>query len=215
MNTTTIAIVEDHPDLRTSLKLVLDTAPQLHCIGEYGSCEALLKEIENGEIEPQVILMDIGLPGISGIEGVSRVKEIHPDCDILMLTIYEDDANVFRAICAGASGYLLKKSTPAEILGAVAQVAAGGVPMTPVIARKVMTMFRDFAPAPPRADVNLTPREKEVLTALVDGLDYKQIAERLFISFDTVRNHLRHIYEKLQVHSKSEAVAKALKRRLI
>jgi DNA-binding NarL/FixJ family response regulator len=215
MNTTTVAIVEDHPDLRNSLMLVLDGAPQFHCVGAYRSCEALLKDIGNGKIEPQVILMDIGLPGMSGIEGVRRVKEIHPDCDILMLTIYEDDANVFRAICSGASGYLLKKSTPAEIVEAVVQVAAGGVPMTPVIARKVMTMFRDFAPAPINVEAHLTPREKEVLSALVDGLDYKQIADRLFISFDTVRNHLRHIYEKLQVHSKSEAVARALKRRLI
>ncbi len=215
MEKTTIAIVEDHPDLRNSLKLVLAGAPHLNLQGEYAQCEGLIQDIERGYIAPRVILMDIGLPGMSGIEGARRVKQLHPQGDVLMLTVFEDDSNVFQAICAGASGYLLKKSTPAEILHAVSQVTAGGVPMTPLIARKVMTMFRDFAPAPSDSAARLTPREKEVLGALVDGLNYKEIADRLFISLETVRNHLRHIYKKLQVHSKSEAVAQALKRRLI
>ncbi len=209
-----VTIVEDHADLRNGLQLILNTTPGYSCVGSYESCEALLEALEEGDLEPQVILMDIGLPGMSGIEGVRHVKALRPDTEILMLTIYEDDANVFQAVCAGAAGYLLKKAGPVEILQAIQQVVSGGVPMTPEIARKVLDMFRDFAPKPVECE-DLTPREKEVLKALVEGLDYKQIAQKYFISLDTVRNHLRHIYEKLHVHSKSEAVAKALKQRLV
>ena len=212
MNSITIAIVEDHTDLRNSLKLILSTSPGLTVVGCYDRCETLLEELE--DITPQVILMDIGLPGMSGIEGVRQIKSILPETHILMLTIYEDDAQVFQAVCAGADGYLLKKSSPIDILQAIEQVAEGGVPMTPSIAQKVMKMFRNFAPKPEQCE-GLTPREYEVLKALVDGLDYKQIAQRYFISLDTVRNHIRHIYEKLQVHSKSEAVAKALQQHLV
>jgi len=207
-----VAIVEDHTDLAHSLCLILKATPGFACVGCYEKCEDMLEEIE--AIEPDVILMDIGLPGMSGIEGVGRVKMIRPETQILMLTIYEDDEKVFKAICAGAGGYLLKKSTPIEILQAIEQVVKGGVPMTPVVAQKVIGMFRDFAPKPEACE-DLTPREYEVLQALVDGLDYKQIASRYFISLDTVRNHIRHIYEKLHVHTKSEAVAKALRQRLV
>jgi DNA-binding NarL/FixJ family response regulator len=163
---------------------------------------------------PQVILMDIGLPGMSGIEGVRRVKQLKPETHVLMQTIYDDDAQVFEAICAGAGGYLLKNSSPIEILQAIEQAVGGGVPMSPSIAQQVLTMFRTFAPQ--RADsVELTAREHEILRSLSDGLDYKQIADRHFISLDTVRGHIRHIYEKLHVHSKSEAVSKALRQRLV
>jgi DNA-binding NarL/FixJ family response regulator len=211
----TVSIVEDHKDLRDSIELVLKMSPGFVCEGSYDRCEHLIHEIEKGRCEPQVILMDIGLPGMSGIEGVKKIKELHPDVQILMLTIYEDDSHVFQAICAGAAGYLLKNSEQKEILQAIEQVVKGGIPMTPVIARRVINMFKDFAPAPPQQEFNLTPREIEVLKSLVDGLDYKQIANKHFISLDTVRNHIRHIYQKLQVHSKSEAVAKALKQRLV
>lgn len=207
-----VAIVEDHEDMAKSLCLILKTTPGFACVGCYEKCEDLLEEFEG--VAPEVILMDIGLPGMSGIEGVRRVKELRPETKILMLTIYEDDGQVFNAICSGASGYLLKKASPMEILQAIEQVVKGGVPMTPVIAQKVIAMFRDFAPRPEVCE-DLTPREYEVLKALVDGLDYKQIAERYFISLDTVRNHIRHIYEKLEVHTKSEAVAKALRQRLV
>jgi DNA-binding NarL/FixJ family response regulator len=159
--------------------------------------------------------MDIGLPGMSGIEGVKQIKEFHPNIEILMFTIYEDDAHVFQAICAGAAGYLLKNSDQEMILRSIREVTEGGIPMTPTIARRVMKMFRNFAPEPSSEKINLTPREIEVLKALVDGLDYKKIADHYFISLDTVRNHIRHIYQKLQVHSKSEAVAKALKQKLV
>ncbi len=212
MKSITVAIVEDHTDLRNGLKLILNTSPGFNVAGSYDRCEALLEELE--DITPQVILMDIGLPGMSGIEGVRQIKSILPETHILMLTIYEDDAQVFQAVCAGADGYLLKKSSPIDILQAIEQVAEGGVPMTPSIAQKVMKMFRNFAPKPEQCE-GLTPREYEVLKALVDGLDYKQISQRYFISLDTVRNHIRHIYEKLHVHSKSEAVAKALQQHLV
>jgi DNA-binding NarL/FixJ family response regulator len=212
MADTPVAIVEDHGDLALSLGLILKTTPGYACVGCYGTCEDLLEHL--AAIEPAVILMDIGLPGMSGIEGVARVKAARPEIQILILTIYEDDNRVFKAVCSGASGYLLKTSSPLEILSAIEQVAGGGVPMSPVIARKVIAMFRDFAPRPETCE-NLTPREQEVLKALVAGLDYKEIAQRLFISLDTVRNHIRHIYEKLRVHTKSAAVAKALRQRLV
>ena len=211
----TVAIVEDHPDLRNSLEMALQSTPDVQCLGAFGQVEPLLEELARGNLTPRVILMDIGLPGMNGIEGVKRVKALHPDAEILMLTIHAEDEKVFQAICAGASGYLLKNTGMEEILQAIRQAVAGGVPMSATIARRVMEMFRDFAPRPDDAARDLTPREREVLKALADGLDYKQIADRLCISMDTVRSHIRHIYEKLQVHSKSEAVAKALRQRLV
>ncbi|HET6274213.1 MAG TPA: response regulator transcription factor [Bacteroidota bacterium] len=207
-----VAIVEDHQDLRASLALILRASPGYRCVGAYERCETLLDDLES--IQPHVILMDIALPGISGIEGVKRVKSMNLDAKILMLTIYEDDAHLFQAICAGANGYLLKRSSPLEILQAIDSVVTGGVPMTASIAGQVIEMFRDFAPKSAECE-NLTPREHELLKSLTEGLDYKQIAERHFISIDTVRGHIRHIYEKLHVHSKSEAVSKALRQRLV
>lgn len=210
-----VAVVEDHPDLRRGLSMLLENEPGLAFVGGFGACEPLINQISAGSIEPAVILMDIGLPGMSGIEGVKQITNIHPDAQILMLTVFEDDMHVFQAICAGASGYLLKHASHEEILSAIEQAIAGGFPMTQSIARRVIAMFRDFAPVPSAKEVHITPREREVLAALVDGLDYKQVAARLEISMDTVRNHIRNIYRKLQVHSKSEAVARALKERLL
>jgi DNA-binding NarL/FixJ family response regulator len=207
-----VAIVEDHHDLRNSLALILKSSPGFSCAGAYERCEDLLLDFDSAR--PLVILMDIGLPGMSGIEGVKRVLQLNPGTKILMLTVYEDDDHLFQAICAGATGYLLKRSTPVEILLSIEQAQSGGVPMTPSIARQVIEMFRLWAPRP-QTDQGLTVREKELLKSLADGLDYKQIAERHFISLDTVRGHIRHIYEKLQVHSKSEAVSKALRQRLV
>ena len=207
-----VAIVEDHEDLRNSLSLILRSMPGFTLTGAYGSCEELLDTLET--TNPQVVLMDIGLPGMSGIEGVRRIKERRGEIQMLMLTIYEDDDRVFEAICAGAGGYLLKRSSPAEILKAIEDVMHGGVPMTPSIAQKVIKTFRNILPRPSEK-VDLTPREYEILRSLADGLGYKQIAARHFISVDTVRGHIRHLYEKLQVHTKSEAVAKALRHHIV
>lgn len=212
MSLITVAVVEDHPDLRKSLGLILAATPGYSCVGSYDRCEDLLKDLPG--IDPQVILMDIGLPGMSGIEGIRRVKSVRSEIKILVQTVYEDDENVFGAICAGADGYVLKKTPPLELLQAIGQVVEGGVHMTGSIARNVIEMFRDFAPKQ-EPHLVLTSREREILKSLADGLDYKQIADRHFISIDTVRNHIRHIYEKLHVHSKSEAVAKAFRHRLV
>lgn len=212
MSPIAVAVVEDHPDLRKSLALILAATPGYSCVGSYEQCEELLNELPG--IDPQVILMDLGLPGMSGIEGIRRVKAIKPDIKILVQTIYEDDENVFGAICAGADGYVLKKAPPVELLQAIEQAVEGGVPMSASVAHSVIEMFRAFAPKQEQNAV-LTPRERELLKSLADGLDYKQLADRHFISVDTVRNHIRHIYEKLHVHSKSEAVARAFRQRLV
>ena len=160
--------------------------------------------------------MDIALPGISGIEGVKKATEKKPGLDVLMLTIYEDSEKVFDALCAGACGYLVKKTPPSRLLEAIKEVNEGGSPMSSRIARQVITAFKDGnISSDEESDFNLSLREKEVLTLLGEGNNYKEIADELFISVDTVRHHIRNIYKKLHVHSRSEAVAKAIRRKLI
>jgi DNA-binding NarL/FixJ family response regulator len=163
---------------------------------------------------PDVVLVDIGLPGISGIEGVRRIRARHPHIQVLMLTVYGDDDHVFEAICAGACGYLLKETPREKLLAAIQELREGGAPMSPEVARKVVLMFQKIAP--PRAqERQLTPRQFQILRLLADGHSYKTCASRLSLSVDTVRFHVRHIYEQLHVHSKSEAVLKALRGGLI
>lgn len=160
--------------------------------------------------KPEIVLMDIGLPNISGIEGVNTVKANFPNIQVLMFTVFEDDDKIFEAIRAGASGYLLKKTPPEEIVEAIRELHQGGAPMSPSIARKVITSFQAQAPAPP-ADYQLTVREKEILYSLVDGLSYKKIADKHCVSISTIRTHICNIYQKLHVNSKAQAVAKVLK----
>ena len=160
------------------------------------------------------MLSDIGLPGISGIEGVKILKERYPNLTILMLSVYDDNERIFDALCAGACGYLLKKTPPAKLIDSLKEAMQGGAPMSPEVARKVITLFRDFRP-PERVDYDLTPHEIRLLKLLVEGHSYKTAASALSVSVNTVSFHLKSIYEKLQVHSKSEAVAKALQNRLI
>ena len=207
-----VAIVEDDDDMRTTLQRLIENTEGFSCIGAFENCEDALSPIEVES--PDVILMDINLPGMSGIDGVHRIKLFDPDANILMLTVYQDDDNIFRSICAGASGYLLKRTPKDILLNAIREVYAGGAPMNAGIARRVMELFRKTA-VPVREESNLTQREIEILQALVDGCSYKMIADRHAISIETVRNHIKHIYEKLHVHSKSEAVVKALKERLV
>lgn len=206
-----VVVIEDNEKYRNGLTQLIDGTPGYSCVGAFADCEKALPEISN--LLPNVVLMDIGLPGMSGIEGVKAIKTCFPEIEILMLTIYEDDDKVFQSLYAGASGYLLKKTPPSRILEAISEIHSGGAPMSAKIARKVLELFHKGTPAD-EAD-QLSTREKEILQLLVDGLSHKAIAERLFISPHTVRTHLKNIYEKLHVHSKSEAAVKAVKRRLL
>jgi DNA-binding NarL/FixJ family response regulator len=205
-----VAIIEDHDDFREGLYQILQGTAGFRCVGRYSSIEEGIP----GMPATDVVLLDIHLPGKSGIEGLPLIKQRHPNAQVIMLTIYEDDSNIFRAIQAGADGYLLKKTPPVRLLQSIEEAAAGGMPMTPFIARQAVAMLKRHAPSE-QETVRFTPRESEILALLTEGLNYTKVGERLFISLDTVRNHIRHIYEKLQVHSKAEAVAKAIKRGMI
>ncbi len=205
-------VIEDNDEMRATLVEVIDSDAGMMCSLSFSRCEEALTALQK-ESPPQVILMDIGLPGMSGIEGVRRVRAISPATQILMLTIYEDDANVFESLCAGAAGYLLKSGSTDKIIAAIKEVHAGGAPMNAQIAKKVLAMFTKLVS--PQADYALTEREKEILNLLVAGKHQKQIAEKLFLSPFTIATHTKNIYAKLQVHCRNEAVAKALKERLL
>ncbi len=211
-NSISIWLVEDKLEyLRPIAELINETAG-MRCAKSFTTCEEALEEFVRTDA-PEVVLMDIGLPGMDGIEGVKRIKTISPSTDVIILTVYDDDERVFRAICAGASGYLLKDATGESIVAAIHDVLRGGAPMNAQIARRVLEMFAKFSA--PKADYSLTSREKEILNLLTEGLTKKQIAEKLFLSFHTIDTHLKNIYAKLHVHSRSSAVAKVLKERLL
>jgi DNA-binding NarL/FixJ family response regulator len=207
-----VAIVEDRREIRESLALLIGGTEGFKCIGSYRSMEEALDKLKAHQ--PHLLLSDIGLPGMSGIEGIAILKERYPDLLILMLTVYDDDERIFDAMCSGASGYLLKKTPPARLLDSLREVASGGAPMSPEVARRVVALFREIRP-PERAEYELTPHETRLLKLLVQGHNYKTAATELGVTVHTVSFHLRSIYEKLQVHSKSEAVAKALQNRLV
>jgi DNA-binding NarL/FixJ family response regulator len=205
----TVAIVEDNADLRGTLARVINRAAGHQCVGQYGDAETALGSLPKDK--PRVVLMDINLPGMNGVECVRKLKQMLPETLVVMLTAYEDTENIFGSLEAGASGYLLKRSKSAEILEAIKDVVEGGSPMTAHIARKVVHSFQSKASSPQATD-NLAEREREVLDLLSQGFMYKEIADKLGISFETVRTYIRRIYEKLQVRSRTEAVAKALRR---
>ena len=198
--------------LESSSPILIGLSEVFVCERVSTNCEDALEHLEE-DIPPDVILMDIGLPGMSGIEGIRRVKAIAPSIQVVMLTVFEDTDNIIRAIGAGASGYLHKGSSLEDIVGSFKSMLNGGAPINPQIARKVLDMFARTA-APP-TDYGLTSREKEVLSLLVDGMAKKQIAEKLFVSFNTVDKHVRNIYDKLQVQTRSGVVAKVLKEHLL
>ena len=206
-----VAIVDDNKDLRMGTAYVLSSSPSFKVVGTYETAEGLIEAFD--DIIPDVVLMDIELPGMNGIEATELLKKQHPHVQIVILSVFEDDENVFQAICAGACGYVAKPVMPAQVTEMVEQAFGGASPMSPHIARKVLEMFKHHIP-PPKADYNLTERELEVLDYLTRGYDNKMIAEKLFLSTYTVRAHIRNIYDKLHVHSKSQAVAKALKERV-
>ncbi len=207
-----VAIVEDVRPLRDGFRMLIDGTAGFQCTGSFRSMEEALEKI-HFEV-PNVLLADIGLPGMNGIDGVRQLKQSFPSLTVLMLTVYDDDDRIFDALCAGACGYLLKKTPPARLLECIREAADGGAPMTPEIARRVVRLFRQVRP-PEKADYNLTPHELRLLKLLVDGHNYKTAAAELKVSVNTVCFHIKQIYEKLQVHSKSEAVAKALRNRLV
>ena len=207
-----VAIIEDHHKFRDCLEFLLNNTAGYTCVGSFRSMEEALEKMKFGL--PEVALVDIGLPGMSGVAGAKILRERHPDLLILMNTVYDDDERIFEALCAGASGYLLKKTPPARLLECVKEAIAGGAPMSPEVARRVLKIFREIRP-PEHADYKLTPHELRLLKLLVEGHSYKTAAARLGVSVKTVSFHLQRIYEKLQVHSKSEAVAKALRNRLV
>lgn len=207
-----VTIIEDERDIRDGLGMLINYTDGFTCVGKYGSMEEALAGIRHRM--PDVILSDIGLPGMNGIEGIQKIKEQYPEMTILMLSVYQDDDRIFHALCAGAVGYLLKKTPPTKILESLREAVAGGAPMSPEVARKVITIFKDFRP-PEEVEYDLTPHEIRILKLLVEGHSYKTAAARLNVTPSTVSFHLKNIYEKLQVHSKSEAVAKALQYRLI
>ena len=202
-----VSIVEDNDKLRGTLARVLNRADGFSCASQHPSAEDALKELPN--VKPDVVLMDINLPGINGVECVRQLKKIMPQVLIMMLTVYEDTENIFDALAAGASGYLLKRTTGAELLTAIRDVQRGGSPMTAHIARKVVQSFQRNAPAQPAE--NLSEREQQVLDLLSQGLMYKEIADKLQISYETVHTYIRRIYEKLRVRTRTEAVAKFLR----
>jgi DNA-binding NarL/FixJ family response regulator len=208
-----VVVIEDLREVRDGLMMLINGTPGFCCAGSYRTMEDALRGIDGAR--PDVVLTDIGLPGMDGIEGTRLLRERLPDVPILALTVYDDDQNVFNAICAGASGYLLKNTPPARLLESLQEVADGGAPMSPEVARRVLTLFRTFRPPPERAASDLTPQELVLLKLMVEGHHYKTAAREMGISTNTVSFHLKHIYEKLQVHSKTEAVAKALRERLI
>ena len=207
-----MAIVEDKRRTREGLRALIDGSEGFVCLGAWGSMEEALA----AEWTPplHVMLVDLGLPGMSGIEGIPLLRRRSPETALVVLTVYEDNDRVFRALCAGATGYLLKNTAPARLMEGIDSAVHGGSPMSPEIARQVVELFRKFQP-PEKAQYNLTPHELRLLRLLVEGRSYKTAAFELGVSINTIAFHIQNIYGKLQVHSKSEAVARALNENLL
>jgi DNA-binding NarL/FixJ family response regulator len=206
------AVIEDQPKIREGLASLLNLTSGFECSGSYRSMEEALARISFHL--PDVVLSDIGLPGMNGIEGIKILKEKYPNLTILMLSVYDDDERIFDAICAGASGYLLKRTPPAKLLENIKEAVAGGSPMSPEVASRVLKLFREVRP-PEQVDYDLTPHELRLLKLLVEGHNYNTAAKEIKNSINTVKFYIKRIYEKLQVHSKSEAVVKAVRERIV
>jgi DNA-binding NarL/FixJ family response regulator len=208
----TFWVVEDNPAFRKTIVDLINQSENLFCEKSFSDCREILNTLQNTQA-PNVILMDIGLPGMSGLECIKRLKGLISSTEIIMLTIHDDDENVFRAICYGAAGYLLKSTPAQKLIESLREISNGGAPINPRIARRILEMFsKSNAPA---GDYNLTDREKEILRLMLDGLTKQNIADELTVSYHTIDTHIKNIYAKLQVHSRSGAVAKALKERLV
>lgn len=208
-----VNIFEDSQSLRISLFHLINESPGFACVGAHEDCLNLMEHMAKDK--PDVVLMDIQMPGINGIEAVIMLKEKYPDLKILMQTIFEDNEKIFQSILAGASGYILKNTSPARILEFIRETYEGGAPMSPSVATKVLKMFAERSTPVKPNNFNLSQREKEILSCLVEGMSYKMIADACFISLDTVRTHIKNIYEKLHVHSKGEAITTAIKGNIV
>jgi DNA-binding NarL/FixJ family response regulator len=212
-NRVRVAIVEDQRDIREGLRFLIDGTPGYACAGAFAAMEPALTALSPAVAD--IVLMDLGLPGMSGLEGIALLKARHPELRLIALTVYEDTDRIFEALCAGASGYLLKKTPPTRLLECLQDAMQGGAPMSPEVAARVIALFREFrAPATP-PDHDLTPHEVRLLALLAEGHSYKTAATVLGNSVNTIAFHMKSIYAKLQVHSKSEAVAKALRTRIV
>lgn len=207
-----VLIYEDNPQLREGLTMLINGSDGFEVLSSFKNCNNVVEEVQ--AFKPDVILMDIDMPGVNGLEGLKLVRETDTAVKILMLTVFDDNKNVFQAISSGANGYILKKTPPGKLLEYIAEAQSGGAPMTSSIATQVLKMFSSMNNEKGE-DYNLSDREKQVLQLLVDGYSYKMIAGEMFIAIDTVRSHIKKIYEKLHVNSKSEAVAKAFKDRIV
>lgn len=207
-----LLIYEDNPQLREGLSMLISGSDGFEVLAAFKNCENVVQEME--AFKPDVILMDIDMPGVNGLEGLKKIREVDSQVKILMLTVFDDNKNIFNAISNGANGYILKKTPPARLLEYIAEAHTGGAPMTASVATQVLKMFSSMNNERGE-DYNLSEREKQVLQLLVEGFSYKMIASEMFISIDTVRSHIKKIYEKLHVNSKSEAVAKAFKDKIV
>jgi DNA-binding NarL/FixJ family response regulator len=207
-----VAIIEDQQEIRDGLRFLINNTEGYQCTGAFGSMEDALRSMPGNM--PDIALTDIGLPGMSGIEGARLMKDRWPDLVVVALTVYDDDERIFDALCAGASGYLLKKTPPAKLIESLKEAMDGGAPMTPEVANRVVSLFRKVRP-PAKPDCDLTPHELRLLKLLVEGHSYKTAAAELGSSVNTIGFHMRNIYRKLQVHSKSEAVVKAMRHNLV
>lgn len=202
-----VALFEDNTLLRESLVQLINNTDDLLCTGAFPDCFNLMRKVESAN--PDVILMDIDLPGMNGIEAVGEINKTHPEMVIIMQTVFNDNERIFQSITAGASGYLLKNTSPARILEAIREAATGGAPMTPSIAHKILEVFRSKKPALPAKEQSLlNDRQKEILECIFNGMSYKLIADKLFISVETVRYHVKNIYDILHVHSRDELISK-------
>jgi len=207
-----VAVFDDNKARRELLEMLLNSTADMECTGAYEDCRNVVKNIMQNI--PDVVLMDIDMPHVNGIEGLQLVKKQFPEVKILMQTVFEDDDKIFAAICAGADGYILKKTPPAKLIDAISEVVSGGAPMTPTVARQVLQLFNNRNKKS-STDFNLTDREHEILSMLVQGLSYKMIADKCNVSYSTVNSHITHIYEKLHVKSGTEAVAKAIENKIV
>ncbi len=208
-----IAIFDDSKHLREALSILIRGQKDMLLVGEYPNASSIVEDLRN--LHPDVVLMDIDMPGINGIEAVSLIKKEFPVLAVMMLTVFEDEDKVFRSLCAGAVGYLLKNTEPSHLLNSIRELHKGGAPMTPSIARKVLLHFQQTVVPTTTETFDLSEREKDVLRQLVQGKSYKMIADTLGIGYETVRSHMKHIYEKLHVASMTEAVAKTLQLKIL